>query len=66
MYKYFGENIIRYIKMMYSNIESTVINNGNTGGYFKLERGVRQSCPLSDYYFILFILANKIRHENKH
>ncbi len=33
----FGEKNIRYIKMMYNNIESTLINNGNTGGYFKLE-----------------------------
>ncbi len=51
--------------MMYNNIESTVINNGNTGGYFKLERGVRQDCSLSGYLFILAIeiLTNKIRHE---
>ncbi len=49
--------------MMYNNIESTLINNGNTGGYFKLERGVRQDCPLSAYLFILVIgiIANKIR-----
>ncbi len=50
---------------MYNNIESTIINNGNTGGYFKLERGVRQGCPLSAYLFILTIeiLANKIRYD---
>ncbi len=51
--------------MLYNNIESTVINNGNTDDYFKLERGVRQGCPLWAYLFILTIevLANKIRFE---
>ncbi len=39
--------------MMYNDIQSTVIINGNTGGYFKLERGVRQGCSLSAYLFIL-------------
>ncbi len=50
---------------MYNNIESTVINKENTGGYFKLERGVRQGCPLSAYLLILAteILVNKIRYE---
>ncbi len=35
----FGERLIGYIKMMYNNIVSTIINNGSTGGYFRLERG---------------------------
>ncbi len=48
----FGDKIIQYIKMLYNNIELTVINNGNTGDYFKLERGVRQGYPLSAYLFI--------------
>ncbi len=61
----FGDKIIQYIKMLYKNIESTVINNGNTGDYFRLERGVRQGCSLSAYLSILAIevLANKIRFE---
>ncbi len=59
---HFGEKLFGYIKMMYNNIESTVISNGNTGGYFKFEKGVRQSCNISAYLFILAIkiLANKI------
>ncbi len=30
----FGERLIRYIKMMYNNIESTIINNGSTWRVF--------------------------------
>ncbi len=51
---------------MYNNIESTVIIMviQEVILKFKLERGVRQCCPLSAYLFILAIkiLANKIRH----
>ncbi len=63
----FGDKIIQYIKMLYNNIESTVINNGNTGDYFKLERCVRQGCQLSAYLFILAIevLANKKSFEKR-
>ncbi len=52
---------------MYNNVESTVLNNGNTGNYFKLEIGVRQWSTLSAYLFILTIevLANKIRNDIK-
>ncbi len=60
-----GEKKIGYIQMMYNNIESIILNNGNRGGFFNLEIGVRQGCPLSALLFILAIeiLANKIRHE---
>ncbi len=56
--------LINNAYIMYNNIESTVLNNGNTGNYFKIERGVRQGCPLSAYLLILAIevLANKIRN----
>ncbi len=50
--------------MIYNNVDSAVLNNGSTCNYFKLERGVRQGCPLSAYLFILSIevLANNIRN----
>ncbi len=51
---------------MYNNIESTILNNSNTGIYLKLQREVRQGCPLSAYLFIttLETLANKIRNDS--
>ncbi len=62
----FGDNFIGYVKTMYNNIESTILNKGNTGIYFKLQRGVRQGCPLPTYLFIttLETLPNKIQNDS--
>ncbi len=59
-----GQNI-RLLEDIDNNIESTVINNGNTSKYFQLERGVRKGCPLSAYLFIMVIetLANKVKSD---
>ena len=62
----FGSSIINWIKLCYQNIESCILNNGWASGYFTLERGVRQGCPLSPYTFIscVELLAEKMR-QNK-
>ena len=51
------------LNICYNNIESCVLNNGWSTDFFKLERGVRQGCPLLPYLFVLGVevLAEKIR-----
>ena len=52
---------------MYTNIQSTVINNDYFSSYFKICRGVRQGFPISAYLFLLIveILAICIRTNKK-
>ncbi len=51
---------------MYNDIQSTILNNGTTCSYFKLQWGVRQEYPLSAYLFIIALqtLACKVRNDN--
>ena len=61
----FKEDFKRWVRILYADISSCVINDGFASPFFKLNRGVRQGCPLSGLLFVfgidllnLAILAN--------
>ena len=53
--------------MLYSDVESGIVNGGYVTNYFKVSRGVRQGCPLSPILFIpsAELLVQKIRQSRK-
>jgi hypothetical protein len=59
----FGPLFRGFIKTLYNDISSSVINNGKISEWFYPKRGVRQGCPISPYLFILAVelLAISIR-----
>ena len=50
----FPEFTIKWLMNLYSNITSSVLINGYVTKEFKIERGVRQGCPMSMLVYVLF------------
>ena len=52
MRKTLGPVFQRKVKTIYTDIYSTVINNGFSSSWFSIKLGVRQGCPLATTLFV--------------
>ena len=51
----FGDNFIRWIKVLYAERKSYITNYGNLTKSINMQRGIFQGCPISPYLFLLVI-----------
>ena len=51
----FRPDIQNWVKILYNNVSSCIVNNGFASEFFPLERGVTQGCPLSRLLFVIGI-----------
>lgn len=49
----FGDSFIKWIKIFYTSICSSVKCNGFLTNYFKIKNGIRQGCPISALLYVL-------------
>ena len=63
----FPEFIINWVITMHTNIQSVCMINGNITKPFDIKRGVRQGCPLSMIFYVIFQepLYKAIKMSNK-
>ena len=62
-----GPQLRQWIRVIYSDISSCLLNNGHATRHFNFGRGVRQGCPLSGILFDIGIeiSGNAIRSSNE-
>jgi hypothetical protein len=60
----FNESFINWVKTLYTDIQTCVMNNGWVSEMFKNTRGIRQGYPLSALLFVLSveIMASRLRN----
>ena len=51
----FGDNFIKWIAILYNDISSRLLINGELSKPVFISRGVRQGCPLSPLLYVLFM-----------
>ena len=59
----FSDSFIRWVRLLYTDVRSSVLVIGYTSRPFKPSRGVRQGCPLSPLLYVLSmeVLAANVR-----
>ena len=62
----FGPDFRRWVSVVYTDITSSVLNNGWLSKPFHIQRGVRQGCPLSPLLYCLVVetLGQIIRNDD--
>ena len=63
----FGDKFIEWIKTLYSERKSYVLNNGFLTNRISMQRGIFQGCPISPYLFlfVIEIMALSIRQNEQ-
>jgi hypothetical protein len=62
----FDNEFIKWVKVLYKNMTSCVMNNGHKTEAFNLYRGVHQGCPLSALLFIILVqVLQTMLNQNK-